>query len=84
MRNYRLENTPCCRKASPRTMAAAVTTFNERALVAMGMHTRASAVSWTSAGTPALSRPSNNVSPALNCWSVKLAVAAVVSNTMRP
>ena len=45
------------------TLASALTTFKARRPVAIGTRTRSSALAWTSAGTPALSRPASRTSP---------------------
>src|SRR5262249_2513821 len=55
---------PVWRSASPSTMAAASATLSERIPGRIGTLRRASAAAWTSAGTPALSRPSSSRSSA--------------------
>ena len=47
-------------KNEVRAMAAETVTFSERAPGASGMKIRASQASWTSSGTPALSRPNSS------------------------
>src|ERR1700749_699370 len=55
-----------CLNASPSTIAPASATLRERRPSRKGMQSRASAVAWTSSGTPALSRPSRSVSSGRN------------------
>ncbi len=52
-----------CRKASPKAIAAATATFNDRRPGTSGIRTTKSAAASTSAGSPRDSAPSNRVSP---------------------
>src|SRR5688572_21001474 len=54
------------RKASPVTMAQARLTLRERSPGFIGIRMRASTVSWTSRGTPALSCPTRMISVPVN------------------
>src|SRR6185369_11954054 len=72
------------RSASPRASAAARATFSERAPAASGIATRASAAAWTSAGTPALSRPTIRTSSLRKAKPGRATSPRVVSRTSRP
>ena len=58
--SYHRAKSCVCRKASPATIAAATAILSERMPDCIGMRRRTSALSWTAAGTPALSRPNNS------------------------